>query len=358
MRAGGGRGPSDGCCFPPQESSPALLSSRFPTLPPKASTSPGQPPTATSTPLPLKLLILTGCWSPWSSTSQATQGLLISQGFLPALISLSTSPGSLAGSAHRQSVLQLPQVHKAYLSANSAFLNSSLQVVPPSLPSASPQPTLFPTFCLLRKTGRGHCELWMFGFEPPSHPAQSGNPIVLGFHFIHMSLDIMGQPLRQKRSKGNIPRIKWEMIPYVHLSTCVCICPTAQREHSFSQISWFLDTDLPKRCQAHFSLCQHNPAWHIHCLNLASIIQVVLGERLKTPIELMSEKGIGRHWVVDMLNISRFYSWQLSQKRQGSQMFRMRVGSEDWTTETEHCYCRQIEARVMIVKHLHQILPL
>lgn len=137
-------GPSDRCCFPPQESSPALQSSRFPTLPPKASTSPGQPPTGTSMPLPLKLLILTGCWSPWSSTSQATQGLLISQGFLPALISLSTSPGSLAGSAHRQSVLQLPQVHRACLSANSAFLNSSLQVVPPSLPSATPQPTHFP----------------------------------------------------------------------------------------------------------------------------------------------------------------------------------------------------------------------
>ncbi|XP_064583880.1 tenascin-like [Zonotrichia leucophrys gambelii] len=33
-----------------------------------------------------------------------------------------------------------------------------------------------------------------------------------------MSLDIMGQPLRQKRSKSNIPRTKWEMIPYVHLS--------------------------------------------------------------------------------------------------------------------------------------------
>lgn len=143
-------GPSDGCCFPPQESSPALLSSRFPTLPPKASTSPGQPPTGTSTPLPLKLLILTGCWSPWSSTSRATQGLLISQGFLPALISLSTSPGSLAGSAHRQSVLQLPQVHKAYLSANSASLNSSLQVVPPPLPSATPAAHPFPNPLPLR----------------------------------------------------------------------------------------------------------------------------------------------------------------------------------------------------------------
>lgn len=172
------------CCFPPQESSPALLSLWFPTLPPKASTSPGQPPTGTSTSLPLKLLILTGCWSPWSSTSRATQGLLISQGFLPALISLSTSPGSLAGSAHRQSVLQLPQVHKAYLSANSAFLNSSLQVVPLSLPSAAPPAHPFPNPLPQRlptRTSRGRCELWMLSH----HPIRQSQAITSCWDLIH-----------------------------------------------------------------------------------------------------------------------------------------------------------------------------